>query len=44
MWARILIKKSNIVSSSDARPSRFVEGERIGAAISELNLEKEKQV
>ena len=38
-----LIKKSNIaVSSSDARPSRFVGGERIDAAISELNLEKRK--
>ena len=36
-----LIKKSNIaVNSSDARPSRFVGGERIDAAISELNLEK----
>ena len=38
-----LIKKSNIaVNSSDARPSRFVGGERIDAAISELNFEKEK--
>ena len=38
-----LIKKSNIaVSSSDARPSRFVGGERIDAAISELNLDKRK--
>ena len=38
-----LIKKSNIaVNSSDARPSRFVGGERIDAAISELNLEKRK--
>ena len=37
------IKKSQIaVSSSDARPSRFVGGERIDAAISELNLEKRK--
>ncbi len=37
------IKKSNIaVNSSDARPSRFVGGERIDAAISELNLEKRK--
>ena len=38
-----LIKKSNIaVNSSDARPSRFVGGERIDAAISELNMEKRK--
>ena len=38
-----LIKKSNIaVNSADARPSRFVGGERIDAAISELNLEKRK--
>ena len=38
-----LIKKSNIaVNASDARPSRFVGGERIDAAISELNLEKRK--
>ena len=39
----LLIKKSQIaVSSSDARPSRFVGGERIDAAISELNYEKRK--
>ncbi len=38
-----LIRKSNIaVNASDARPSRFVGGERIDAAISELNLEKRK--
>ena len=38
-----LIKKSNIaVNSSDARPSRFVGGERIDAAISEINFEKRK--
>ena len=37
------IKKSNIaINSSDARPSRFVGGERIDAAISELNFEKRK--
>ena len=37
------IKKSQIaVSSSDARPSRFVGGERIDAAILELNMEKRK--
>ena len=37
------IKKSQIaVSSTDARPSRFVGGERIDAAISELNIEKRK--
>ena len=40
-----LIKKSNIaVNSSDARPSRFVGGERIDAAFSELNLEKRKVI
>ncbi|WP_075483128.1 S1 RNA-binding domain-containing protein [Candidatus Pelagibacter communis] len=39
----IVIKKSQIaVSSSDARPSRFVGGERIDSAISELNFEKRK--
>ena len=38
-----LIKKSNIaLNASDARPSRFVGGERIDAAISELNVEKRK--
>ena len=38
-----LIKKSNIaVNASDARPSRFVGGERIDAAISELSMEKRK--
>ena len=38
-----IIKKSNIaVNTSDARPSRFVGGERIDAAISELNIEKRK--
>ncbi len=38
-----LIKKSNIaVNASDARPSRFVGGERIDTAISELNIEKRK--
>ena len=28
------------INSADARPSRFVGGERIDAAISEINLEK----
>ena len=38
-----LIKKTNIaVNNADARPSRFVGGERIDAAISELNLTKRK--
>ena len=38
-----LIKKSQIaVSAADARPSRFVGGERIDAAISELNFDKRK--
>ena len=40
---RFTIKKYNIaVNSSDARPSRFVGGERIDAAISELNMDKRK--
>ena len=30
------------MNASDARPSRFVGGERIDAAISELNMEKRK--
>ena len=38
-----LIKKSQIaVSAADARPSRFVGGERIDAAIAELNLDRRK--
>ena len=38
-----LIKKSQIaMSASDARPSRFVGGERIDAAIGEINFEKRK--
>ena len=38
-----LIKKSQIaMNASDSRPSRFVGGERIDAAISDLNLEKRK--
>mgnify|MGYP006236585937 CR=1 FL=1 len=38
-----LIKKSNIaLNTTDARPSRFVGGERIDAAIAELNIEKRK--
>ncbi len=38
-----IIKKSQIaVSAADARPSRFVGGERIDAAIAELNLDKRK--
>ena len=38
-----MIKKSNIaINSSDARPARFVGGERIDAAISELDFNKRK--
>ena len=38
-----LIKKSQIaVSAADARPSRFVGGERIDAAIAEINFDKRK--
>jgi len=38
-----VIKKSNIaISASDARPARFVGGERIDAAISELDFNKRK--
>ena len=37
------IKKNQIaINQADARPSRFVGGERIDAAISELNFEKRK--
>ena len=37
------IKKSQIaINVADARPSRFIGGERIDCAISELNLEKRK--
>ena len=37
------IKKSQIaVNSADARPSRFVGGERIDAAILEMDLDKRK--
>ena len=40
---QFMIKKSKIaVSASDARPSRFVGGERIDAAIAELNFDKRK--
>ena len=39
------IKKSQIaINVADARPSRFVGGERIDAAISELDIEKRKVV
>ncbi len=39
----VLIKKSQIaVNASDARPSRFVGGERIDSAIADLNFEKRK--
>ena len=41
----LLIKKSQIaINLADARPTRFVGGERIDAAISELDLEKRKVV
>jgi len=40
---KFLIKKSQIaVSAADSRPSRFVGGERIDAAIAELNFDKRK--
>ena len=39
----IQIKKSQIaINTADARPSRFVGGERIDAAISEIDLDKRK--
>ena len=39
----LLIKKSQIaINAADARPSRFVGGERIDAAIAELDLNKRK--
>jgi len=41
----LLIKKSQIaINLADARPSRFVGGERIDAAISELDLEKRRVI
>ena len=40
---QFLIKKSQIaLRTADARPSRFVGGERIDAAIAELNFDKRK--
>jgi len=40
-----LIKKSQIaMNAADARPARFVGGERIDAAIADLNLDKRKVV
>ena len=40
-----LIKKSQIaINAADARPARFVGGERIDAAISELDTEKRKAI
>ena len=39
----ILIKKSQIaINAEDARSNRFVQGDRIDAAISEINFEKRK--
>ncbi len=39
----ILIKKSNIaINPEDARSNRFIQGDRIDAAISEINVEKRK--
>ena len=41
----LLIKKSQIaINAADARPTRFVGGERIDAAIAELDLNKRKVV
>ena len=41
----LLIKKSQIaINLADARPSRFVGGERIDVAISELDLEKRRVI
>ena len=40
---KLNIKKSQIaINAADARPSRFVGGERIDAAISEISFEKRK--
>ena len=40
-----LIKKSQIaVSAADARPSRFVGGERIDSAVAEINFDKRKVI
>ena len=39
----LLIKKNQIaINTEDARSSRFVQGDRVDAAISEINIEKEK--
>jgi small subunit ribosomal protein S1 len=39
----LVIKKSQIaINAADARPSRFVGGERIDAAISELKMDSRK--
>ena len=39
----ILIKKNQIaINTEDARSSRFVQGDRVDAAISEINIEKRK--
>ena len=40
---QLIIKKSQIaINAADARPSRFVGGERIDAAISELKIDSRK--
>ena len=39
----LLIKKNQIaINTEDARSSRFVQGDRVDAAISEINIEKRK--
>ena len=41
----ILIKKSQIaINAEDARSNRFIAGDRIDAAVSEINFEKRKLV
>ena len=41
----ILIKKNQIaIKPEDARSNRFIKGDRIDAAISEINIEKRKIV
>ena len=39
----ILIKDQIAINAEDARANRFIQGDRIDAAISEINFEKENK-
>ena len=42
-YVQLLIKKSQIaINAGDARPARFTIGDRIDAAIAELDMQKRK--